>query len=329
MKKQIEQFVKHLGPLDRIALLAGDASTRQYFRIFSADQTFIVCQDPDFINQDPEDYPAFNVNHLFRRHNIRVPVIYRMDSTAGMFLLEDIGDLSLEQAAKQLDSSGLENQYFRIIEKLTEIQTIPRTNSLPFNRSFDIEKLMFEFDFFIRHALTGYANISLNEKNLDRLRNAFFTVAELLNEPEWFVLNHRDFHSRNIYLHDNQIVILDYQDARLGLPQYDAVSLLRDSYHVLHDDLCARLMIFHYERMRYCGLIAFSWDEYMRYFDLMAFQRNIKAIGTFGFQVTVRGQNTYQKYIRPSVNYLKSYIERRPELQEAAKILNPFFEVIV
>ena len=51
---------------------------------------------------------------------------------------------------------------------------------------------------------------------------------ELAGEPR--VLCHRDYHSRNLMLHDGSLYIIDFQDARMGPDTYDLVSLLRDSY---------------------------------------------------------------------------------------------------
>ena len=53
-------------------------------------------------------------------------------------------------------------------------------------------------------------------------------VEKLAAEPR--VLCHRDYHSRNLMLHDGQLYIIDFQDARMGPDTYDLVSLLRDSY---------------------------------------------------------------------------------------------------
>ena len=53
-------------------------------------------------------------------------------------------------------------------------------------------------------------------------------VETLAAEPR--VLCHRDYHSRNLMLHDGRLYIIDFQDARMGPDTYDLVSLLRDSY---------------------------------------------------------------------------------------------------
>ena len=44
------------------------------------------------------------------------------------------------------------------------------------------------------------------------------------------MLCHRDYHSRNLMLHEGRLYMIDFQDARMGPDTYDLVSLLRDSY---------------------------------------------------------------------------------------------------
>ena len=42
----------------------------------------------------------------------------------------------------------------------------------------------------------------------------------------------------------------------------------------------------------------------------MALQRNLKALGTFGFQTTTRGNPVYIQYIPRTLAYLRHNIER-------------------
>ena len=67
-------------------------------------------------------------------------------------------------------------------------------------------------------------------------------VEELAAEPK--VLCHRDSHSRNLMLHDEQLYIIDFQDARMGPDTYDLVSLLRDSYVDLPEQTVEELLAY-------------------------------------------------------------------------------------
>jgi aminoglycoside/choline kinase family phosphotransferase len=311
-----------------ITTVKGDASNRQYFRVTGTHGTAIVCADPAFSATTPERYPFLILRNLFARHGIRVPELLGMARERDLLLLEDCGDLMLQDEVPQLDHERLAARYRQIIDILVRIQSIsPSCEStdatIPFSLSFDHEKLMFEFDFFIEHALKNYFRDRLDDRAISQLRDEFLAITGLLVLPEHFVLNHRDFHSRNIMLFRGEPVIIDFQDARLGLPQYDAVSLLRDSYVRLETELVDELKRYHFDRIREAGLTMMDEAEYLRLFDLMAFQRNVKAVGTFCYQTAVIGNRAFEHSIEPTLGYLREYIAARPELSEAGHLLEP------
>ena len=311
-----------------ISTIKGDASNRQYFRVTGPRCASVVCADPAFSATATEDYPFLVVRDLFARHGIRVPELLGMAHERGLLLLEDCGDLMLQDEILQLDRDRLAARYREIIDILVRIQSIrPGSEStdatIPFSLCFDHEKLMFEFDFFIEHGLKNYFRGRLDDRAISQLRDEFLAITGLLVLPEHFVLNHRDFHSRNIMLFRGEPVIIDFQDARLGLPQYDAVSLLRDSYVRLDAELVEELKRYHFEQLVRHGLTAMDEAEYLRLFDLMAFQRNIKAVGTFCYQTTVIGNRAFEHSIAPTLGYLREYIAARPELAEAGRLLEP------
>ncbi len=328
------ELIGQLYPADErdcltIVKIQGDASNRQYFRVSSQHDTHIACIDPAFRGGTPDSYPFLTVGRLLAGHGVRVPKVLACDSTNGVLLIEDCGDRMLQDEARILDADALEERYRQVVDLLVEIQSIRSQGApIPFSLSFDHEKLMFEFDFFIEHALRGLFGGLFDESSIDALRREFESIAALLVRPEHFVLNHRDFHSRNIMLFRSEPVVIDFQDARLGLPQYDAVSLLRDSYVSLDADLVESLKAHHFSQLENRGIISMSFSEYLRYFDLMAFQRNIKAIGTFSFQVSVKGNLSFKPSIAPTLAYLPAYIAAQPELASAGRLLEPLIRTI-
>jgi aminoglycoside/choline kinase family phosphotransferase len=310
-----------------IVKIQGDASTRQYFRVISPEGSFIVCYDPAFEALQEGEYPFLVLQALLSDHGIPVPGIIAADGATGMLLIEDCGDILLQNIFGSSRHGDIPRLYREIIDILAEIQNIRGNNDrIPFSLSFDREKLMFEFDFFIRHGLLDYFAPILSKNSISQLRNEFESITGILLKPDRFVLNHRDFHSRNILIHQDKPVIIDFQDARMGLPQYDAVSLIRDSYVHLGPMLTEELKKYHYDALRGNGIITTGFDEYLHYFDIMAFQRNIKAIGTFCFQTRIRNNNTFERSIAPTLAYLPDYIYARSELAKAGALLKPIIE---
>lgn len=181
--------------------------------------------------------------------------------------------------------------------------------------------------FFLQHALRGYFASEIDAALIPLLRQEFEAITDLLVQPEHFVLNHRDYHSRNIMVTYDGYFLIDFQDARMGLPQYDAVSMLRDSYVVLPDELVAAMKEFHYKQLLEHHLTTMTYYEYCYYFDLMGFQRAIKALGTFCYQAVVKQNRSYEQYIAPTLGYIVNYIAERPqELGKAGGLLQPLLE---
>ncbi len=310
-----------LGSYDAITKLQGDASTREYFRVVKGDASYILCFDPALLHTKLDSYPFYILHSLLSKNTIPVPVLYQASPDHGSLLLEDLGDCMVEEYNSRIDSAQRRDLYRSIIDIMVRIQAIRPDGSLPFTFSFDVEKLMFEFDFFIEHALCGFFGNDPHSPDVARLREEFRAIAGLLYRPELFVLNHRDYHSRNVMIAGGLPRIIDFQDARLGLPQYDAASLLRDSYFRLDDEEYASLLDYTYKSSRAAGVHAMERGEYDRMFDLQAFQRNVKAIGTFGYQAHTRGNRRYAASIAPTFAYLSAYCGRRPELSRAWGLL--------
>lgn len=301
--------------------IAGEASSRTYYRILSRDKSWILCIDKDFTACPADQYPFLVVQQLLSTSSVPVPAIMGSNRQKGLFLLEDCGDTLLQDTLSH-DRKSAARLYRKTIDIMVAIQSIQGDSKhLPFNRSFDESKLMFEFTFFLEHALRHKASGGLTEKTSGILLREFRAITQLLLQEEHFVLNHRDYHSRNILVMNGNPVIIDFQDARMGLPQYDAVSLLRDSYVTLDESFFSEMQHYHYHLLREKKRTTMSYDEYLYLFDIMAFQRNVKALGTFFNQTYYLGRKQFEQYIPSTLAYIPGYMSRRKELATAGEII--------
>jgi len=136
------------------------------------------------------------------------------------------------------------------------------------------------------------------------------------------VLCHRDYHSRNLMLHDGRLCIIDFQDARLGPDTYDLVSLLRDSYLDLPEQVVEELIAY------FLALGGRTADhaEFRRRFDLMALQRNLKALGTFGYQTIARRNPVYIQYIPRTLQYARENVLKYSRFDRLRDLLALYLE---
>ena len=114
----------------------------------------------------------------------------------------------------------------------------------------------------------------------------------------------------------------------MGPDTYDLVSLLRDSYvdftEQQVDDLIAFFLAL--RGTPGSGRPAAEAKEFRRRFDLMALQRNLKALGTFGFQTISRGNPVYIQYIPRTLNYVRANLERYPRFDRLRELLAAHLE---
>jgi aminoglycoside/choline kinase family phosphotransferase len=186
--------------------------------------------------------------------------------------------------------------------------------------AFDVEKLTWELDFFVKYFIEGYRGVVLADADQAALQQEWATLAgELAAEPR--VLCHRDYHSRNLMLSGQNLYIIDFQDARLGPDTYDLASLLRDS----HVDITDRELD---ELIAYFLALKGGGDEaeFRRRFDLMALQRNLKALGSFGYQTLTRRNPVYIQYMPRTLRYARTNLEKYDRFATLRRLLSRHVE---
>ncbi len=294
----------------RVVPLTGDASDRRYFRLLLPDTASIVLS----VYAGSFDFatlPFVNVARLLAEMPVPIPRVIGHADDLGVLALEDLGDVTLQAhlgAATPDEHAALYRQSVALIATIQKRGAeLASPGYLPYGISFDVEKLTWEMDFFIKHFLEAYRGVVLAPDAVEALRDELAVLVEALaSEPR--VLCHRDYHSRNLMLHDNRLYIIDFQDARMGPDTYDLVSLLRDAYVDLPKQTVAELIAYFLALKGDTG----KEETFRRRFDLMALQRNMKALGTFGYQTTARRNPVYIQYIPRTLRYVRTNLDRLP-----------------
>lgn len=183
-------------------------------------------------------------------------------------------------------------------------EAYPEKSAQCFALFFDVEKLTWETDFTWRNFIEGYLHLSPPAGLKDELDAMWIKITgELAANME--ALAHRDFHSRNIMVTGGRLVWIDYQDARMGRRLYDLASLLYDPYVALSPVAIDDLAEYYFSRVDGAGAATWNRDEFDRLLNLSALQRIYKALGTYGYQTSARGVDTYVPYIAPSIATLR------------------------
>jgi hypothetical protein len=323
-RDRIERFLRESQLADaqaRVVPLTGDASDRRYFRILPAGRESFVLA----LHAGPIDFatlPFANVGALMQQIPLPVPGILGHSDELGIIALQDLGDVTLQAhlgASSPSEHAALYRQAVALVEQLQRRGGELRSDAwLPYRIAFDVEKLTWELDFFAKHFVEGYRGATFTAVERAALADEWASIVhELAAEPR--VLCHRDYHSRNLMLSESRLYIIDFQDARLGPDTYDLVSLLRDSYVDITDRELDELIAY-FLALRKTDVAAVP-EEFRRRFDLMALQRNLKALGTFGYQTITRRNTVYIQYIPRTLRYARTNLEKYQRFTRLRELL--------
>ena len=268
-----------------IVQIKGDASNRSYYRVGRAPDSHVVMVMPPGRQKSeeatrgeaPKELPFVNVHRYLSRLGIRVPRILAYDEAAAMMVLEDLGDVTFEQA---LDGQRRRDElYARAVDLLACLRARAEREREPgcvaFQRGFDAELYEWELHHFREWGMEIWSGKKPQPAEREELDEIFKRIAaQLAAAPRGFT--HRDYQSRNLMVKDGELVLIDFQDALQGPRQYDLVALLRDSYVELDRPFVERMVD------RY--LAAFEREsgeqvdrgEFLAFFDLLTVQRKLK-----------------------------------------------------
>jgi N-acetylmuramate 1-kinase len=299
----LREFLEGAGYIEAKRLrMPGDASIRSYARLVRDDGVVILMNFPrrpdGLALYDGKSYsaavhlaedvkPWVAIGNGLRARGFSVPSIHHADLDTGFLITEDFGTAGFVErdpprpvAERYEAATDLLAALHR--EALPEILPLaPETTyAIP---TFDTDALLVE----IRLMLEWYLP-DRGAEPADQIRAEFVAMWRALldnyaSAAKTWVL--RDFHSPNLIWLDERsdiarVGIIDFQDAVLGPPAYDLVSLLQDARVDVPEQLELALLT-RYIKARRASDDSFDPAQFAELYAVMSAQRNTRLLGTF------------------------------------------------
>ena len=314
--------------------LQGDASERSYFRVSQKNtegvhqnkaqksiQSLIIMQLEKPILDVKIDF--IQILKFLRSLDLPAPELFYYDIPQGLLFLEDCGTMTLENQLYSFpqDKTLLYRQAVELLVRMQSKATHSIDSTCPaYNRKFDVQKLMWEFNFMLDHYVDDFCNSPLDGFAKKELSEVFTHLCESIAKEKLY-FTHRDYHSRNLMFDRGRLVLIDFQDSRMGPCQYDLVSLLKDSYVKIDDVLVEELIDFYVRLKEKEEGQKVDRERFNLIFDEMSIQRNLKAVGTFAYQSVKKNNNRYEDFIAPTLSYVWKSLNRRFKGASLQKVL--------
>ena len=307
--QRIKAWIDTLGYRDyKIEMVGGDASFRKYFRLFVGETSYIIMDSTADIDSL---YPFIDISVRLLKAQVEVPRIIAQNMEDGYLLITDLGSRHL---ADVLSPMSVELLYMKAIHEIIKIQEADTTNLEAYDRDF----LMFEMSLMQDWYLNEHLHQELSEDEQAILDSTLGLICdEVLSQPQGYFV-HRDFHSRNIMMETGRkLVIIDYQDAKVGAVTYDLVSLLKDVYVYFDPKEMEKLAL----EFKVLKGIDVSDEQFIRWFDWMGLQRHIKILGIFARLDIRDGKPAYLDDLPLTLKYIDEVCAKYDELKPLGELL--------
>jgi aminoglycoside/choline kinase family phosphotransferase len=309
-----------------VRLASSDASFRRYFRIdalvqASAGQpsSCIIMDAPP----DKEDCHAFaKVARLMAEAGLPAPRVLAWDEAEGFMLLSDLGAQTMMEViappaavdAVHQPTAAHHALYLQAIDALISWQLASKPGVLP---PYDDALLSRELALFPDWYVAQHRGVVLTTAQQAVLNAAFAQIKasnlQSLGGAQVYV--HRDYMARNLMLANDQLGVLDFQDAVYGPITYDIASLLRDAFLTWPEEFVIDITVRYWQKARAAGLpVGDDFGEFYRAVEWMGLQRHLKILGIFA-RLTLRdGKPKYLADTPRFIGYVRATAARYRQL---------------
>ncbi|MCZ8172781.1 MAG: aminoglycoside phosphotransferase family protein [Novosphingobium sp.] len=282
--------------------LAGDASFRRYFRIRQGDR-FAMLMDAPPPNEDP--VPFLRAAKWLDANGMRAPRILAENAARGLVLLEDFGEVRMREYVDQW-SQDERAVYRGAVDALLELHRLPPGPFVDYSMAEYLREARLLTDWYC-----PAQNLYIDGPGYSAAWEAVLSPMLPRQRPGVVVL--RDYHAENIMLLGSLETqgLLDFQDALVGHPAYDLVSLLQDARRDVSPELEAEMLGYYMER-------ANPGADFLADYARLGAQRNAKIVGIFVRLWKRDGKPRYLNYI-PRVWALLERDLAHPALEPVAR----------
>lgn len=316
---------EHFSRVVQLSPLSGDAGNRCYFRlnnnsINDGDNRWLAVYAPPTTEKNHE---WAQMQQLLRAARVRVPTVRAVDMKLGYWLIEDVGDSLLYNALLSANEDEVDCFYHYALSVLLRIQNIKPPQPFPRHAG---SELIAELDLCREWFIGNLLHCPKQANEESAWENVSTVLLECFETSSWnrLCLEHGDFQSKNLLITpDDDMVVIDFQDAALGLASYDLCSLLQDCYvkyprHKVLDWLsyywrsgCAKGIWGDKDMSDHDNFVV----QFVSLFDYTGLQRHLRVLGTFSRLHLKDKKSHYLMHVPRILEYIDETLDLYPTLQ--------------
>lgn len=292
---------------NEIYLVAGDASPRKFYRFKNKKKQILVYCKKDKKN-NLENYSK--INEFLISNKIKAPKTIKKNVKNNFIIIEDLGNNLVKNVIKK----NKVNHFKNVIDELVKLQKIKLKKNLP---KYSMKLLQKEMNLFYEWYLPEFFSKKKIREIQKTINNCFLKLLKKTTKSNK-VFVHRDFHIENLIIHNKKIAFLDTQDAVIGHPAYDLMSLVDDVRVNISQSDQSKLIKYYLKKIK------IKQNDFLLDFHILSVQRLLKILGIFLRLYRRDHKEKYLKYLPRTWSLLKLRLKHN-ELKELNLIFKKYF----
>ena len=264
------------------------------------------------------------INQFLLDHSIKAPRLLAENYKKGFIEIEDFGNITIHNILKK--SRKKFHIYKKTVDLLIRLQKIKSKIIKNFFgksyklKNYSVKNLHKESDLFF----DWYLPLIMKKNKALKIKKVLKQKLQILFKKLKFknkTFVHRDFHVSNLMKINSKIGVIDSQDAIIGNPTYDLVSLIDDVRIKTSNQL--KKNIFNYYLNKCPKIYRRKKNDFIHDFNILSVQRNLKIIGIFSRLFKRDKKKQYLKLIPYTWKLLEIRLKDKM-FSEINTILNQF-----
>jgi len=295
---------------ESIEALPVSGSDRRYYRLTSGKTVAIGTYNTNVA----ENNTYFYFTELFRRHQINVPEVYKINKDRRAYLQQDVGRTSLfDLVINEGYTEPVRKLYHKALGQLAKLQWIAGREAdykqCFASKQFDEKAIMSDLLYFKYY----FADLQGIPYDRSGLMGEMEMLSKDLGRVQPQMLMFRDFQSRNIMVNDGKIYFIDFQGSMQGPPQYDIASLLWQARAQLPPAWKEDLLNGYISSLNELHVPRMDEIHFRRGYVQFVLMRLLQVLGSYGFRGLLQHKAHFITSIGPALKNLNSFLSDHPQ----------------
>lgn len=265
----------------RVEVLPQSGSDRVYYRIYSADKTYIATYNLNV----KENETFVNFSRHFKSKQLPVPEVYVVNEEQTIYIQEDLGRKSLLNMIEQHGHNDYVYQLFRkSLSQLAKLQINGHEGmhyewcltAKEFGKQAILSDLLYFKYYFLDTLKLPY--------DKQAMMDDFEALSTYLTKTQYKYFMFRDFQSRNIIISNDEPHFIDYQGGMQGALQYDVASLLWQAKAELSDEWKNNLLDYYMDQVDELLHKKIDRTTFVNQYNGYVLIRLLQVLGAYGFR---------------------------------------------